>query len=191
MTAAANGMDRAISDNKRTTRALSQRLVLLGMIAFLTVGGAAVYFGYQNTIYLLDKAVGFIARAETAQTPEQLAEYIKLTQELIPADGNPVWLFPTHKTDFGLIQASLDGLVLRANIASGMDPLSESYNLAIIDMHMSAGYIRTNLLEIIPYTYLTLSNIVLAALWVAAIIAIFAILKKIRTAKATIPYRTV
>jgi cellulose synthase/poly-beta-1,6-N-acetylglucosamine synthase-like glycosyltransferase len=191
MTASADGMDRAISDNNRTTRALSQRLVLLGMIAFLTVGGAAAYFGYQNSMYLLDRAVGFVARAETAQTPEQLAEYIKLTQEMIPADGNPVWLFPTSKTDFGLIQANLDSIVLRANIASGMDPLSESYNIAIIDLHMSAGYLRTNLLEIIPYTYITLGNIVLAALWVATIIAIFALLKKIRKAKAAIPYRTI
>ena len=191
MTASPDGMDRAISDNKRTTRALSQRLVLLGMIAFLIVGGAAVYFGYQNTIYLLDKAVGFVARAETAQTPEQLAEYIKLTQEMIPADGNPVWLFPTTKTDFALIQANLESIVLRANIASGMDPLSESYNIAIIDLHMSAGYIRTNLLEIIPYTYITLGNIVLAALWVATIIAIFALLKKIRNAKTEIPCRTI
>ncbi len=191
MTASADGMDRAISDNKRTTRALSQRLVLLGMIAFLTVGGAAVYFGYQNTIYLLDKAVGFVARAETAQTPEQLAEYIKLTQEMIPADGNPVWLFPTTKTDFALIQANLESIVLRANIASSMDPVSESYNIAIIDLHMSAGYIRTNLLEIIPYTYITLGNIVLAALWVATIIAIFALLKKIRNAKTEIPCRTI
>ena len=191
MTTSAEGMDNRVSDSKRATRALNHRLVLVGMLAFLTVGGALAYFGYQNTMYLLDKAVGFIARAETAQTPEQLAEYIKLTQELIPADGNPVWLFPTDKTDFGLIQANLDGLVLRANIASDMDPLSESYNLAIIDMHISAGYIRTNLLELIPYTYITLSNIVLAALWIAAVIALFAILKKIRTTKATIPYRTV
>ena len=191
MTASADGVDGAISENKRTARALSQRLVLFGMIAFLTVGGAAAYFGYQNTMYLLDKAVGFVARAETAQTPEQLAEYIKLTQEMIPADGNPVWLFPTSKTDFELIQANLNSIVLRANIASGMDPLSESYNIAIIDLHMSAGYIRTNLLEIIPYTYVTLGNIVLAALWVATIIAIFALLKKIRNAKAAIPYRTI
>jgi hypothetical protein len=102
-----------------------------------------------------------------------------------------VWLFPTSKTDFGLIQANLDSIVLRANIASGMDPLSESYNIAIIDLHMSAGYLRTNLLEIIPYTYITLGNIVLAALWVATIIAIFALLKKIRNAKAAIPYRTI
>jgi hypothetical protein len=161
------------------------------MLAFLTVGGAVAYFGYQNTMYLLDKAVGFVTRAETAQTPEQLAAYIKLTQDLIPAEGNPVWLFPTTKTDFGLIQANLDSIVHRANIASGMDPHSESYNLAIIDLHLSAGSIRTNLLEIIPYTYITLGNIVLAASWVAAIMTIFTLLKKTRTAKTAIPYRTV
>lgn len=186
-----NADSSSISDNKRTIRALNQRLVVLGMLAFLTVGGAVAYFGYQNTMYLLDKAVGFVIRAETAQTPEQLAEYIKLTQDLIPAEGNPVWLFPTPKTDFGLIQANLDSIILRANIASGMDPLSESYNIAIIDLHLSAGSIRTNLLEIIPYTYITLGNIVLAASWVTAIMAIFALLKKTRKTKTAIPYRTV
>jgi cellulose synthase/poly-beta-1,6-N-acetylglucosamine synthase-like glycosyltransferase len=176
---------------RRTTRAFQQKLVLAGMLAFLTMGASIAYFGYQNTMYLLDKAIGFVARAETAQTPEQLAEYIKLTQELIPADGNPVWLFPTSKTDFGLIQGNLDSIVVRANIASSMDPVSEGYNIAIRDMHMSAGVIRTNLLEIIPYTYISLSNIILAGLWVTAVIVIFATLRKIKTKTAIIQYKTV
>jgi cellulose synthase/poly-beta-1,6-N-acetylglucosamine synthase-like glycosyltransferase len=174
-----------------TTRTLSQKLVLAGMLAFLTMGASVAYFGYQNTMYLLDKAIGLVARAETAQTPEQLAEYIKLTQELIPQHGNPVWLFPTSETDFALIQDNLDSIVARADIASAMDPLSDSYNMAIMDMHMSAGAIRTNLLELIPYTYITLSNIVLAGLWVITIIAIFAVLRKIKTTTATIPCKTV
>jgi cellulose synthase/poly-beta-1,6-N-acetylglucosamine synthase-like glycosyltransferase len=176
--------------DRRATRTLNQRLVLAGMLAFLTMGAGVAYFGYQNTMYLLDKAIGFVARAETAQTPEQLAEYIKLTQDLIPSDGNPVWLFPTTKTDFALIQANLDSIVLRANIASAMDPLGDSYNIAIRDMHMSAGTIRTNLLEVIPYTYITVSNIMLAGLWVASIIAIFAVLRKIKTTAGTIQYKT-
>ncbi|MDQ3948145.1 MAG: glycosyltransferase [Thermoproteota archaeon] len=166
---------------RRTTKTLSQKLVLAGMLAFLMMGASVAYFGYQNTMYLLDKAIGFVARAETAQTPEQLAEYIKLTQEMIPPDGNPVWLFPTSKTDFALIQANLDSIVVRANIASAMDPLSDSYNIAIRDMHMSAGAIRANLLELIPYTYITVSNIILVGLWITAIIAIFAVLRKIKT----------
>lgn len=176
---------------RRTTRTSSQKMVLAGMLAFLAMGASVAYFGYQNTMYLLDKAIGLVARAETAQTPEQLAEYIKLTQELIPPNGNPVWLFPTSKTDFALIQANLDSIVVRANIASAMDPLSDSYNIAIIDMHMSAGAIRTNLLELIPYTYITLSNIILAGLWIITIIAIFAVLRKIKTTTATIPCKTV
>src|SRR5918993_1364744 len=175
---------------RRDTRTLNQRLMLAGMLAFLTMGAAVAYFGYQNTMYLLDKAIGFVARAETAQTPEQLAEYIKLTQDLIPSDGNPVWLFPTTKTDFALIQTNLGSIVLRANMASAMDPLSDSYNIAIRDMHMSAGTLRTNLVEVIPYTYITLSNIMLAGLWVASVIAIFAALRKIKTKAATIQCKT-
>ncbi|MFL6491385.1 MAG: hypothetical protein ACJ70M_07775, partial [Nitrososphaera sp.] len=65
------------------------------------------------------------------------------------------------KTDFALIQDNLDSIVLRANIISKMDPRSDSYNIAIRDMHVSAASIRTNLLEVIPYTYITLGNIVL------------------------------
>jgi cellulose synthase/poly-beta-1,6-N-acetylglucosamine synthase-like glycosyltransferase len=187
MTASAKAADG--DAGRKTTRTLNQRLVLAGMLAFLMMGGAFAFLGYQNTMYLLDKAVGFIARAETAQTPEHLAEYIKLTQKLIPAEGNPVWLFPTAKTDFALIQDNLDSIVLRANIASAMDPHSDSYNIAIRDMHVSAGSIRTNILEVIPYTYITLSNIVLAGLWVAAIIVIFAAMRKIKT--TTIQYNTI
>lgn len=192
ITASTNATDS--SAGRGATRTLNQRLVLAGMLAFLTMGAGLAYFGYQNTMYLLDKAIGFIARAETAQTPEQLAEYIKLTQKFIPGDGNPVWLFPTSKTDFALIQDNLDSMVHRAKITSTMDPLSDSYNMSIRDMHMSAGSIRTNILEVIPYTYITLSNIMLAVLWVAAIIAIFAVLRKVKTKSTTtttIQYETV
>jgi cellulose synthase/poly-beta-1,6-N-acetylglucosamine synthase-like glycosyltransferase len=175
----------------KATSMLNQRLVLAGMLAFLMIGGGVAFLGYQNTMYLLDKAVGFIARAETAQTPEQLAEYVKLAQKLIPSEGNPVWLFPTANTDFALIQDNLDSIVFRANIASAMDPRSDSYNIAIRDMHVSAGSIRTNILEVIPYTYITLGNIVLTGLWVAVIIVIFAAMRKIKTTTTTIQYKTV
>lgn len=186
MTAATGGIDS--STGKRSARIVNQRLVLAGVIAFLTMGAGIAYYGYQNTIYLLDKAVGFVARAETAQSPEQIAEYIKLTQKLIPTEGNPVWLFPTTRTDFALIQADLDSIVFRADLASAMDPHSEIYNVAIRDMHLSTESIRTDLLEVIPYTYISLTNVILAGLWVAIIIAIFAAMRKIRK---IVQYKTV
>ena len=159
---------------------MNQRLVLAGVIAFLTMGAGIAYYGYQNTIYLLDKAVGFVARAETAQSPSRLQRYIKLTQKLIPTEGNPVWLFPTTRTDFALIQADLDSIVFRVDLASAMDPHSEIYNVAIRDMHLSTESIRTDLLEVIPYTYISFTNVILAGLWVAIIIGDFAAMRKIR-----------
>jgi hypothetical protein len=155
--------------------------VLAGVVAFLTMGASMIYYGYQNTMYPLDKAIGYVARAETAQVPEHLAEYVKLTQKLIPAEGNPVWMFPTTRTDFSLIQADLGSIVLRANLVYAMDPRGEAYNVAMRDMHESAKSIRTDLLEVIPYTYISITNIVLAGLWVGVVIAIFAVMRKIRT----------
>jgi glycosyltransferase involved in cell wall biosynthesis len=165
----------------RLTRTVNQRVVLAGVVAFLTMGASMIYYGYQNTMYPLDKAIGYVARAETAQVPEHLAEYVKLTQKLIPAEGNPVWMFPTTRTDFSLIQADLGSIVLRANLVYAMDPRGEAYNVAMRDMHESAKSIRTDLLEVIPYTYISITNIVLAGLWVGVVIAIFAAMRKIRT----------
>jgi cellulose synthase/poly-beta-1,6-N-acetylglucosamine synthase-like glycosyltransferase len=186
VTAATRSVDSTTGN--RSTRTVNQRVVLAGVLAFLAMGAGIAYYGYQNTMYLLDKAVGYVARAETAQTPEQLGEYVKLTQKLIPAEGNPVWLFPTMRTDFALIQGALDSIVARANLASTMDPRSETYNAAIRDMHVSAESIRTDLLEVIPYTYISLTNIMLAGLWVSIIIGIFAAMRK---ARRTVQYRTV
>jgi hypothetical protein len=176
------------NNGARLTRTMSQRAILAGVLAFLTMGASIAYYGHQNTMYPLDMAIGYIARAETAQTPEQLAEYIKLAQKLVPADGNPVWLFPTTRTDFTLIQGNLDSIVHRADLASTMDPRGEAYNVAIRDMHESATSIRKDLLEVIPYTYISITNILLASSWVAIIIAIFAVMRKIRT---SMQYKTI
>ncbi|MDQ3848838.1 MAG: glycosyltransferase, partial [Thermoproteota archaeon] len=105
MTASTRDVDRYNYGKNRPTF-LNQRLIFAGMLIFLTIGASIAYYGYQNTMYVLDRAVGYIARAETAQTPEQLAKYTKMTQDLIPRDGNPIWLFPTPESDFSMIQSN-------------------------------------------------------------------------------------
>jgi cellulose synthase/poly-beta-1,6-N-acetylglucosamine synthase-like glycosyltransferase len=164
------------------TRNLRQHMVLAGMLAFLVAGAAIAYYGYQNTMHPINQAVGYISRAQTAQTPEQLAEYVKLTKELTPKDGNPVWLFPTARTDFAQIQSNLEGMLMRAELTSeGMIPHSEQYNMAMRDMHKSAGTIKSSLLEAVPYMYISLTNLAAAGLWVAAVIAIFGATRRART----------
>ena len=162
------------------TRSLNQQVVLVGMLAFLVMGAGIAYYGYQTTMHPINQAVGYIARAQTAQTPEQLAEYVELTKELLPAKGNPVWLFSTARTDFAHIQANLDSIILRAESTSAMIPHSEQYNMVLRDMHESVDVIKLSLLEAIPYMYISLTSLVASGLWVAAVIAIFAAMRKAR-----------
>ena len=162
------------------TRTVNHNTVLAGVVAFLVVSAGMAYYGYHSTMYPVNQAIGFIARAETAQTPQQLAEYVELTRDLLPARGNPVWLFSTARTDFVHIQANLNGLITRAETVSAMPPHGQEYNIALRDMHQSSEVIKLSLLEAVPYMYISLNNIATAGVWVAAVIGIFAAMRRAR-----------
>jgi cellulose synthase/poly-beta-1,6-N-acetylglucosamine synthase-like glycosyltransferase len=178
---AAGSGETAVATASVAKKSVAPRVVLVGILAFLVMGAGFVYYGYQTTMHPANQAMGYVARIQTAQTPEQLAEYVKLTIDLLPDDGNPVWLFPTARTDFGNIQANLAGMLERAEFTSAMVPHSEQYNMAMRDMHQSAYVIKLSLIETIPYMYISLANILMAGLWVAAVIAIFAAMRRVRT----------
>jgi hypothetical protein len=161
--------------------AVNQRILLTGVISFLLLGAAVGYYGYYTTLFPANQAMGFIIRAQSAQTPEQFAEYVELTKALMPKEGNPVWLFPTIRTDFVLIQSALDDMLARAEALELMEPHSASYNMAMIDLHRSANGIEANLVEAIPFMYISLGNVVLSAIWVAVIIAVFAAMRKVNS----------
>ncbi len=172
-------MDAKSTSNLHSSGAANtQRIVLAGVIAFLILGAGVAYYGYQNTIFPVNKALGFVFRAQSAQTPEQFAEYVQLTKANLPDEGNPVWLFQTVRTDFGMIQSALDEMVLRAKSAEAMGPHGEAYNIAMKDLHDSADGIETNLLEALPYMYLSYGNMMLSGIWVAVIISLFAAMRK-------------
>lgn len=160
-------------------RARRQKVLLPGIIAFLMVGAGLAYYGYYSTIYPIQEAVGFFARADTAQTPQQLAEYIRLAQQAMPEEGNPVWLFPTVRTDFGVMQEQIANILVRSQALSLAEPHTEEYNTAMIDMHSSALALQQNLREAIPYVYISPSNIMLSGVWVAAILSVFAVMRKV------------
>jgi hypothetical protein len=169
---------------------VNQRILLTGVISFLLLGAVVGYYGYYTTLFPANQAMGFIIRAQSAQTPEQFAEYVGLTKALLPKEGNPVWLFPTIRTDFVLIQSALDDMLVRAEALESMGPHSASYNIAMMDMHRSADGIETNLVEAIPYMYISFGNVVTSAIWVAVIIAIFAAMRRANSmAKARLEQR--
>ena len=163
------------------------RLIIIGIVGFLSLGGALVYFGYQNAIYPLDKAMGYLARAETAQTPETIADYLRPVKQLLPMAGNPVWSFPNPRTDFGLIQNDLDAMLLRTVSISSVEPNSAAYNTGLEDLHGSIKIIESNLEEATPYVYVSFTNILLGGLWVGVIMLVFAAMRR---GKAKFEYET-
>jgi len=163
------------------------RLIIIGIVGFLSLGGALVYVGYQNAIYPLDKAMGYLARAESAQTPETIADYLRPVKHLLPTEGNPVLSFPNPRTDFGLIQNDLDSMLLRSVSISSVEPNSAAYNTGLEDLHGSIKIIESNLEEATPYVYVSFINILLGGLWVGVIMLIFAALRR---GRAKLSYET-
>jgi hypothetical protein len=160
---------------------IGTRLLTIGTLGFLCLGCVIVYFGYQITIYPLDKAMGYLSRAESAQTPNMIADYLRPVKLLIPNGGNPVWSFPSPRTDFGLIQNDLEAMLLRTNSISLVEPNSAAYNTGLEDLHSSIKTIESNLEEATPYVYVSLTNILLSGLWIGVIVLIFAAMRRSRS----------
>jgi len=160
---------------------IGTRLLTIGTLGFLCLGCVIVYFGYQTTIYPLDKAMGYLSRAESAQTPNMIANYLRSVKLLLPNGGNPVWSFPSPRTDFGLIQNDLEAMLLRTNSISLVEPNSVAYNTGLEDLHSSIKIIESNLEEATPYICVSLTNILLSGLWIGVIALIFVAMRRART----------
>ena len=122
-----------VDGNKMTVTCY--RLILVGILGFLAFGAGMAYFGYQSTIYPMERAMGYLSRAQIAQTPEMVADYIRPVKLLLPEQGNPVWSFSTPSTDFRLIQNDLDAMLSRANSISSLEPHTAAYNTGLEDIH--------------------------------------------------------
>lgn len=158
--------------------AASNKLMAIGVVAFIAFGAGMAFYGYQQAIYPVDTALGYLSRAETAQTPESLADYVVKAQRALPVTGNPVWSFPTARTDFGLIQAELDRILARANSISSLEQYSAEYNTGMTDMHFSLRAIQEDLVESQPYLYVSFTNIIFAFVWVGVILLLFLIMRR-------------
>lgn len=158
--------------------ASSNKLVAIGVIAFITFGAGMAFYGYQQAIYPVDTALGYLARAETAQTPESLAGYVVRAQRALPESGNPVWSFPTARTDFALIQAELDRILSRANSISSLEIYSTEYNTGMTDMHLSLRAIQEDLVESMPYLYVSFTNMIMGSVWIGVILLLFLIMRR-------------
>jgi cellulose synthase/poly-beta-1,6-N-acetylglucosamine synthase-like glycosyltransferase len=166
--------------HRRAWNAVISKAVLLVFLMLLAGGAIAAIYGYQYSIYPLDKSAGYLSRAQAAQSPRLVFLYLNNAKELIPPDGNPVWTFPNPRTDFTLISHDINAMQERALTISGLEPQSAEYNTALEDLHSSIRIIEMNLIEAQPYVYGSLYNIIFTGIWIGLILLTYNLISRMR-----------
>ena len=105
-----------------------QRLEMIGIMGFIIFGVVAAFEGYKNSVYPLEESRGILSIIQATSDPQQLLVEIRTLKILLPKDGNPVWIFPTDATDFGLIQKDLDSMT--QNLGDSI--FAPNYTISII-----------------------------------------------------------
>jgi cellulose synthase/poly-beta-1,6-N-acetylglucosamine synthase-like glycosyltransferase len=167
--------------HRRAWNAVISKAVLLVFLMLLAGGAIAAIYGYQYSIYPLDKSAGYLSRAQAAQSPHLVFSYLNKAKELLPPDGNPVWTFPNPRTDFTLISREINAMQERALTISALKPQSVEYNTALEDLHSSIRILEMNLIEAQPYVYGSLNNIIFTGIWIGLILLTYNLIRRMRS----------
>jgi len=98
----------------------------------------------------------------------------------LPESKNPVWIFPTDSTNFARIKQDIDVMTASVEKISTVPRDSSAFHTGMRDVHERAVILRENVMDATPYMYVSVSNIIFSSIWIAAILGIFAVLKKRR-----------
>lgn len=154
------------------------KIALAGIIGLIIVGVVLAFEEYGSTIYPLDQSRGILVRIQATSDPQAISDDIKTVQQLLPKSGNPVWIFPTEDTDFGMMQKDLSTMSSTVDKISTTSPDTAAFHTGMLNVHSQAIALVFNLLDATPYMYVSVSNMLFGSIWVAVIIGIFALLKK-------------
>jgi hypothetical protein len=154
------------------------KLAMVGIFGLIAIAGYMAWAGYENDVYPVDISRGLLDRIMISSDPSTMIADIKEIKLLLPPDGNPVWTFGTPSTDFALIQRDLDSMIVNVEKISTLPRDSSSFNTGMDAVSDRAYALQQNLEDVTPYMYVNFINVVLSAVWIAAILAIFAVLNR-------------
>ncbi len=157
---------------------LFYKISMGGIVALIVFAAFMAYTGYANDVYPMDLSRGLLDRVMVSSDPQTIVADLKAIKEHLPEEGNPVWTFPTASTDFGLWQKDLDVMIETAELLAALPKDSSVFNTGMIDISFRAKELQENVMDATPYMYVNFNNIVLAAVWMAAILGIFTLLKR-------------
>ena len=171
------------------------KLSMVGIVAIIVFGVTMAITGYNSDIYPLDRVRGNLDGIIGSSDPVIIASHLAAIQtdmeiimEKIPettnAQGqiakNPVWIFSTESTNFVRIQQDVNTMAASVEKIATVPKDSSAYHTGMMDISDRALLIKTNIMDATPYMYVSIANILFSTIWIAAIIGIFAALKKKR-----------
>ena len=154
------------------------KLATVGIIAIICFGVYAGYVGYQDNVYPIDLSIGLLDRIMASSEPKTILADINAIKEYLPVEGNAVYLFPTDTTNFARIQTDLNVMLASTEKISAVPRDSSAFHTGMMDLSLRAEILQENLVDIVPYMYASISNIIFTCFWIVAIIGIFIILKR-------------
>ena len=154
------------------------KLAVAGIVAIICFGVYMAFSGYQNDVYPMDLSIGLFDRNMASSEPKTIIADINTIKGYLPVEGNPVWIFPTDTSNFVRIQADLDVMLASAEKITAVPRDSSAFHTGMIDVSNRSLIMQKQIMDMVPYMYASISNILFASIWIAVIIGVFAILKR-------------
>ena len=169
------------------------KLSMVGIIGIIIFGVFMAFYGYNEDIYPLDRIRGNLDGIIGTSDPIAIQKHLTLIQddleiimkklpETTNSNGeiakNPVWIFPIESTNFVRIQNDVNTLHESVEKLSTISKDSDDFHTGMMDISDRALLLKTNIMDATPYMYVSLSNMLFSVIWIAAILGIFAALKK-------------
>ena len=170
------------------------KLSMFGIVGLIIFGVFMAFYGYNEDIYPLDRMRGNLDGIIGSSDPDKIYKHLTSIEEdldivmkKIPQTTNtngelvaknPVWIFPTESTNFLRIQSNVDTMIETVEKLSSISKGSDDFHTGVLEINEAALLLKTNIMDATPYMYVSLSNMLFSVIWIAAILGIFAALKK-------------
>ncbi|MDH3395739.1 MAG: glycosyltransferase [Nitrosopumilus sp.] len=187
------------SDNRLRTKKEKMantvyKLSIFGILAIIIFGAFMAISGYNDDIYPLDRIRGNLDGIVSSSDPDVIRNHLVAIQsdldvlmvnlpETTNSDGevisrNPVWIFGTESTNFLRIQNNIDTMFTGVEEISSISKDNSAYHTGMLDINDRALLLKVNIMDATPYMYVSPANMMFSIIWIAAIIGIFAALKR-------------
>jgi hypothetical protein len=131
--------------HRRTVAKIAMLVAISGLLLAWTGIWKYPAYALNPNASAIDSALGQLARAESAQTPSEVMQYIMIAKAELPESGSVSWWSPEN-INFEEIQARLDEIIIRAETISSFEIGDERYNTEMYAIHADIETIQQMLL---------------------------------------------